>query len=479
MLSFKGYYQNEKNKKMLLYITIKVLCSINFFIILVFLKKKSFKAKNKSPKVSIFMPIYNKELFLNRSLNSILKQTIIDLEIITVNDCSTDNTLKVLKYFSSIDNRIKILNNDRNHGLLYSRAMGILNSTGEYLINLDPDDKLSNENDLERLYKIAKSRKLDLIQYEIERIWSINNNSLFYNDIKFNKRKKQKKTYNYSFIIKKNRTKALITNKFIRREIIFKAYNNFTKYIFNNKWNYHEDTIWHKLILKYSKLKLNFNEVIYIYFKNNPYSLLHNMRNQLEHKNRLYTFEMINKIENNRISKGINWLINYIKPTIKNDIESRKHLIRLIIRNIYNHKYGKYELKKINKKILNKLSNNKLIIIFDNKKYNYYNSNKFFNLYKFIEIINGKIIQTLNINNKMFNNYIDYIYKRDIFLGNKNICFNPNFKELISLFPKNKFFILTNDDNKQLLNLSKFHNIYLLNLNSNYSFLKFKTIVNT
>ena len=102
-----------------------------------------------------------------------------------------------------------------------------------------------------------------------------------------------------------------------------------------------------------------------------------------------------------------------------------------------------------NKKVLNKLSNHKLIILFDNNIH--FRSKNFFNFYKFDEIINGKIIQTLNLNHKMINNnYTDYIYNGDIFLGNKNIYFNPNFRELIRLFPDNKFIILTNNCSKQL-----------------------------
>ena len=98
--------------------------------------------KIQKPKVSVFLPIYNKELYLNRSINSIQNQNLKEIEIVAVNDGSTDYSLKILKQLSKNDKRMKIINNDRNHGLLYSRAMGIINSSGEYLMNLDPDDKL-------------------------------------------------------------------------------------------------------------------------------------------------------------------------------------------------------------------------------------------------------------------------------------------------------------------------------------------------
>ena len=85
------------------------------------------------PKVTVFLPIYNKAEYLPRSISSIQNQTLKEIEIVAINDCSTDDTLKVLKKLAKNDSRIKIINNDRNHGLLYSRAMGMTNLK-EYII---------------------------------------------------------------------------------------------------------------------------------------------------------------------------------------------------------------------------------------------------------------------------------------------------------------------------------------------------------
>jgi len=94
-------------------------------------------------------------------------QTLKDIEIIAVNDYSNDKSLKMLINFAKSDKRIKIINNDKNHGLLYSRAMGIFNSSGEYLMNLDPDDELNDCNDLKYLYNKAKISKADIIAFNI------------------------------------------------------------------------------------------------------------------------------------------------------------------------------------------------------------------------------------------------------------------------------------------------------------------------
>ena len=111
------------------------------------------------------MPIYNKAKYLIRSIGSIQKQTLKEIEIIAVNDKSTDNTLEVLMNISKNDSRIKIINNNKNRGLLYSRAMGIINSKGEYLMNMDPDDVLKGPDNLEYIYNKAKDSNIDIVQF--------------------------------------------------------------------------------------------------------------------------------------------------------------------------------------------------------------------------------------------------------------------------------------------------------------------------
>ena len=65
------------------------------------------------------------------------------------------------------DKRIRIVNNDKNHGLLYSRAMGILNSSGEYLMNLDSDDEINGSESLEYLYNQTKKYNVDIIAFSV------------------------------------------------------------------------------------------------------------------------------------------------------------------------------------------------------------------------------------------------------------------------------------------------------------------------
>ena len=170
---------------------------------------------SKKPKISVFLPIYNKGQFLNRSINSIQSQILKDIEIIAVNDCSTDNSIKILKKLSKRDKRIKIINNDRNHGLLYSRSMGILNSTGEYVMNLDPDDIFAENNDLNILYYSAKKYNVELVLFLLKRVDT--------NLININSLNNYLKSINLKKIKSTNVPNYLITNKFIKRNISLKS----------------------------------------------------------------------------------------------------------------------------------------------------------------------------------------------------------------------------------------------------------------
>ena len=98
---------------------------------------------HKFPKISIISPIYNREEFIMRFLRSIQNQKFNDFEIIFIDDCSKDNSLKVIEKYQEKDQRIILIKNKKNKGTLISRNIGTLNSRGEYLIFPDPDDIIS------------------------------------------------------------------------------------------------------------------------------------------------------------------------------------------------------------------------------------------------------------------------------------------------------------------------------------------------
>lgn len=106
-------------------------------------------------KVSVIIPIFNGAKFLQECLNSALQQSISDIEIICINDGSTDNTLQILKEYAEVDRRIKIINQS-NLGVSVARNKGIKAAISEYVCFLDADDLYPNNTTLELLYKTAK-----------------------------------------------------------------------------------------------------------------------------------------------------------------------------------------------------------------------------------------------------------------------------------------------------------------------------------
>lgn len=112
------------------------------------------------PEISIIIPVYNAEKFLDMTLTSVLKQTFTDFEVICVNDGSTDNSWKILQTFAQKDKRIKIFNQE-NVGGSVSRNNALEKAVGKYVAFLDNDD-IYHPQYLEILYKNIKEANADV-----------------------------------------------------------------------------------------------------------------------------------------------------------------------------------------------------------------------------------------------------------------------------------------------------------------------------
>lgn len=119
--------------------------------------------KSKNLKISVIMPVYNAEKYLRQCIESILGQTLEELELICIDDCSTDNSFSILEEYASKDSRITVLKNDVNHYAGYCRNRGIELAKGEYLHFIDSDDYMISDA-YETLYNIAKENDLDMIK---------------------------------------------------------------------------------------------------------------------------------------------------------------------------------------------------------------------------------------------------------------------------------------------------------------------------
>ena len=120
-------------------------------------------SKQEKPKVSIVIPIYNHEKYLRECLDSVVNQTMNDIEIICVNDGSTDGSFAILKEYANNDNRLKIVDK-KNTGLGPSRNVGLDYISGEYVMFLDSDDMLRN-NACEIAYEKIKESNSDILSF--------------------------------------------------------------------------------------------------------------------------------------------------------------------------------------------------------------------------------------------------------------------------------------------------------------------------
>lgn len=122
------------------------------------------------PLISVIIPCYNAEKFVEKAVRSIMEQSYSNLEIIVINDCSNDNTANILKGLAKEDNRIKYIENDKNLKLPKTLNKAISLSTGEYIARMDADD-ISLPTRLEKqIQYMLDNPKVDIIGMNMQYI---------------------------------------------------------------------------------------------------------------------------------------------------------------------------------------------------------------------------------------------------------------------------------------------------------------------
>ena len=181
----KGRTVSKKLHNKYLY-NIIILCVISLIILLtLFIKNSNAKYKNyineckqlkrfnitkiinNNPYLSICIPVYNMGKFIERAILSIINQSFQDFEIIIVNDNSNDNSYSLMEKLQIEDSRIKIINHNKNLGVYASRADACLSAKGKYILLMDPDDMLLNQELFEQLYNYNLKLNLDIIEFTV------------------------------------------------------------------------------------------------------------------------------------------------------------------------------------------------------------------------------------------------------------------------------------------------------------------------
>lgn len=162
--------------------------------------------KKEMPKVSVIIPIYNVENYIEKCLDSVVNQTIEEIEIILVNDGSTDSSKeKISQYLEKYKHKIKYLEKE-NGGLSSARNFGIPQATGEYIAFLDSDDYIDCTA-YEEMYNVAKKENADMVECDF--LWEYPN--------------KKKEDIGEIYQNKKEmieKARVVAWNKLIKREII-------------------------------------------------------------------------------------------------------------------------------------------------------------------------------------------------------------------------------------------------------------------
>lgn len=148
------------------------------------------------PKISVILPVYNVSEFLERNINSLVNQTLNDIEIIYIDDCSTDNSLSILREYEQKYENIKVIALKKNSGAAVARNRGLELATGEYLGFVDPDDDVEL-NFYEELYKKAKEDDADVVKC-VRRYFN-QNGSIYYSTLNDEIKKNGKFYFTYEW----------------------------------------------------------------------------------------------------------------------------------------------------------------------------------------------------------------------------------------------------------------------------------------
>ena len=291
-------------------------------------------------KVSVIIPAYNSEKDIIRCLESIIKQTYKELEIIVVNDGSKDNTVNIIEDFIKRDSRVKLINQE-NCGVSETRNNGIKQSTGDYILFVDADDWLQ-EDMIEKMVNCIINQNVDVVrcnfyddrvkETSIGKLYELSNKKIVKEDFIKNR------VYEH-FLLAKEPIKNLVMLILIKKE----KFDDELK--FNSKLFMMEDVVFYKKL---------FDKINSIYFLDEPlYHYIENVKS-VTHDSKKYKKIIYGIIDTNEV------LRNEIKDICDINKLNGNHLRIIMYYLLYIFmELGKSELKNV------------LDELYKNEKFNY------------------------------------------------------------------------------------------------------------
>ena len=268
----------------------------------ILLNKNKYFHKEENPVISIISAIYNKEKYILRFIRSIQNQNFEKFEIFLIDDCSTDNTIKIIENLQKEDKRINLIKHIKKKGTLISRNDGIIKSKGKFLMILDPDDILLNDI-LNESYKLAKKYNYDIIRFNAY----IGKKNIFMNKIIkdiINRTIYQPELSFYIFYGKGYLTQIdyVLWNKLIKREVYINALNSINNYYLNKFMIIYEDGLINYMLFKKAKSYYFMKNIGYYYIINKNSIMVNYKKNSEKIINNIFIYlEFLFQYTNNAI----------------------------------------------------------------------------------------------------------------------------------------------------------------------------------
>lgn len=308
----------------------------------------------KKPKISIIVPVYNVEKYIEKCLKSLINQTYDNIEIIVVNDCSTDDSEKVIKKVIQNKKNIKYIKNKVNSGLSFTRNVALDNCTGDFISYIDSDDYIPLDF-YEKMVNVINKEKSDIVICDI--------------NIVYENEKTEQRTYcggkdNIDFI--DNGLAASACNKIFKKEIMQR--NKFSVGKVNEdlavvlpaiinakKVSYCEDTVYNYIQRDNSIQNSSFSEKRFDIFYGVKLTLdrIKNIKNYEEYK-QLIVFHQIIMLfiyvipKEPSFFKRVKWLRRFNKLSKNYDIRNNKNLWQFLENQPKKSKYYYKLLFKLN-----------------------------------------------------------------------------------------------------------------------------------
>lgn len=264
-------------------------------------------------KLSIIVPVYNVERYIEECLSSLLIQTLDNIEIIIVNDGSTDKSIDLIRKFD--DERVIIIDKE-NEGVSVARNVGLKVSSGEYITFVDSDDFINDRNSYKEMYEIAKRDGTDIVAGNAIYYYSdgskeiMNRSECFYEKSIMN---------NEEFLLKSLQTKRVFSPVWLN---IYKRSLIFDNSIYFKEGILHEDELFIPKVLLKAKNKVSIYEKNFYMYRQRKGSIMNSNNSVKRTKDKFY------------VATELNSMVNEIGSDMLK-FEFNNYIIRFIIYAIY------------------------------------------------------------------------------------------------------------------------------------------------